>query len=152
MYIVLLACGYDSYSLILLDYKVIKRPLSVTIIAWFAIVIAVLSLISSILTHNNPLTQQLMAKSMVPISLQYGLLYGGLSLTLVAGIGMLKGQHWARLLYVGWSTIGLIIGLATTPIKIALLPGAVLLGLAAYFLFRPAANAYFSARLAANNA
>ncbi len=130
----------------------IKRPTSVTVVAWFVIVIAIISLISALVAYNNPMTMELMAKSKLSLPLQYGLMYGGIALSLVTGIAMLKGQNWARLLYVGWSVIGLVIGLATSPIKMAILPGALLLAVIAFFLFRPKANVYFSPRLATNDA
>ncbi|WP_300752890.1 hypothetical protein [Janthinobacterium sp.] len=128
------------------------RPTSVNIISWFIIVTSVLSLASGYYSHGNPLVQELMAKNPMPIALQYGLMYGGLILSLVAGIAMRRGHNWARLVYVGWSVIGLVIGLATSPMKSTLIPGAVLLAVIAYFLFRPNANAYFTPRVAANDA
>jgi hypothetical protein len=37
----------------------------------------------------------------------------------------------------------MIVALATSPLKVALIPGAVVLAIMAYFLYRPKANAYF---------
>ncbi|MBB5367052.1 MULTISPECIES: hypothetical protein [unclassified Janthinobacterium] len=128
------------------------RPTSVNIISWFIIVTSVLSLASGYYSHGNPLVQELMAKNPMPIALQYGMMYGGLALSLVAGIAMRQGHNWARLVYVGWSVIGLVIGLATSPMKSTLIPGAVLFAVIAYFLFRPNTNAYFNPRVAANDA
>jgi hypothetical protein len=54
-----------------------------------------ISLITSTVNLNNP-----MAKSLLPIPLQYVMLYVGLFITIVAGIAMLKGQNWARFLHV----------------------------------------------------
>lgn len=130
----------------------VTRPTSVNIISWFIIVTSVLSLASGYYSHGNPLVQELMAKNPMPIALQYGVMYGGLILSLVAGIAMRQGHNWARLVYVGWSVIGLVIGLATSPMKTTLIPGAVLFAVIAYFLFRPNVNAYFNPRVAANDA
>ena len=128
------------------------RPTSVNIISWFIIVTSVLSLGSSYYSLNNPLTQELMAKNLLPISVQYVQMFVGLVISLVAGIAMRQGHNWSRLVYVGWSVIGLVIALVTSPIKVAVIPGAVVLAVIAYFLFRPSANAYFTPRVAANDA
>ncbi|MET0320710.1 MAG: hypothetical protein ABW069_08325 [Duganella sp.] len=129
-----------------------KRPTSVSIIAWFLIVTAVLSGLSGIYAMNDPLTHALMAKSPLPVSAQYALMYIGLAITLAAATAMLKGRHWGRLLYVGWGVIGLVIGALTSPMKAALIPGALLLIIIGFFLFRPKATAYFTQRVAANDA
>jgi len=77
------------------------------------------------------------------------MMYAGLLITLVCGIAMLKGQNWARLLYVGWSIIGFIIGMATSPMKALMIPGVIVFLVVAFFLFRPKANEYFKATEAA---
>ena len=129
-----------------------KRPTSVTIIAWILIVLSGLSLVTSTLTLNNPVAQDLMAQSPLPLSVQYAMLYVGLALSIVCGIAMLKGQNWARFLYVVWTAISLVIGFATSPMKAAMLPGLVVFVIVIVFLFLPKANAYFSAAGAASDA
>jgi hypothetical protein len=120
-----------------------KRPTSISVIAWILIVVAIISLISSAISLNNPMAKALMAKSLLPISLQYVMLYAGLIVQIVSAIAMLKGQNWARFLYVIWSVIGSIIGIATSPMKAAMIPGIVIFIVIAFFLFRPKANEYF---------
>jgi hypothetical protein len=56
---------------------------------------------------------------------------------------MLKGFNWGRLLYVGWSVIGIVISMLTSPLKTMMLPSLVVFALIVFFLFRPKANAYF---------
>jgi hypothetical protein len=56
---------------------------------------------------------------------------------------MLKGQNWARFLYVGWGIAGFLIGITTSPVKAALIPGVVFFLLIVFFLFRPKANEFF---------
>lgn len=121
-----------------------RRPTSVTVVAWILIVIAAINLISSAVSFNNPMVRELMAKSPVPIPVQYIMLFVGLTVTLVSGVGMLKGQNWARMLYVIWSAIGMIIGLATSPMKAMLIPGLLVVLIFVFFLFRPNANKYFA--------
>jgi hypothetical protein len=76
-----------------------KRPTSVTIIAWILLVINALSLLGSIMAINNPMAQEQMAKSPIPIPLQYVMIYLGLSISILCAIFMLRAANWARLLY-----------------------------------------------------
>lgn len=122
-----------------------KRPTSVTVIAWILIVMSSLSLVTSVLTFNNPMVKEVMAQSPLPLSIQFAMMYVGLFVTLVSGIAMLMGRNWARFLYVGWSVIGFIVGLLTSPMKAAMIPGIVVFAVIAFFLFRPKATAFFTA-------
>jgi hypothetical protein len=72
------------------------------------------------------------------------MMFIGLVVMVMSGVGMLKGQGWARLLYVVWGVIGMLIGFATSPIKAALIPGLVFFGIVIFFLYRPASNRYFA--------
>jgi hypothetical protein len=121
-----------------------KRPTSITIIAWFLLVSAVISAFTSLSSLNNPMVKELMAKNPLPIPLQYAMLVTGLAVMIASGIGMLKGLGWARLLYVIWGAIGTLIGFATSPIKTALIPGVVFFAVVIFFLYRPASNRYFT--------
>lgn len=129
-----------------------KRPTSVSVVAWILIVMSAISLIASTVSLNNPMAKELMAKSLLPIPLQYVMLYVGLLITIVAGIAILKGQNWARFLYVAWTIIGFVIGIFTSPMKAAMIPGLVVFVVITFFLFRPKANEYFSPKGAANDA
>jgi len=121
-----------------------KRPTSITVISWILIVISVLNLVTSTVTINNPTVRELMAKNPLPIPLQFVMLYIGLTVALVCGVAMLRGHNWARWLYVIWSAIGMIVGLATSPMKAMMVPGALVFLIVAFFLFRPNATLYFS--------
>lgn len=122
-----------------------ERPTSITVIAWILIVMAGLSLITSAFYMNNPRARELMGRSPIPIPVQYLMTYVGLLVTLICGIAMLKGQNWARILYVIWYIIGFVVGIATSPMKVAMIPGSVVFVVIAFFLFRPIANEYFTA-------
>jgi hypothetical protein len=121
-----------------------KRPTSVTVIAWIIIVIGVISAVSTVAMFDNPMVVDLMKKSPIPIPLQYAITTLGLLIMIVSGTAMLKGRNWARLLYVIWSATGLLIGLATSPVKASLFPGLVFLTIVTFFLFRPKASKFFS--------
>jgi hypothetical protein len=129
-----------------------KRPTSVSVISWFLIISGIISIAASYYSFSNPLTKELMARSLLPVSIQYVLMFVGILVTVVSGFAMLKGVNWSRQLYLGWSVIGMVIGLATAPIKVGLIPGAVLMVVIGFFLYRPKANAYFTQPVAANDA
>ncbi len=121
-----------------------KRPPSITVIAWILIITGGISLITSTASLNNPMVKELMAKSPIPIPVQYAMMYIGLLVSIVSGIGMLKKQNWARFLYIICGAIGFLIGLFTSPMKMALIPGLLFFAIIVFFLFRPIAKQYFS--------
>ena len=121
-----------------------KRPSSISVIVWILIVTSGISVITSTVNLNNRMVEELMGKSLLPIPLQYSMLYVGLLITIVAGIAMLKGQNWARFLYVAWTALGFVIGVVTSSMKTAMIPGLVVFSVITFFLFRPKANQYFS--------
>lgn len=129
-----------------------KRPTSITVISWILIVLGGLSFVTTAAMTNNPTAVALMSKSVLPVTVQYVISYIGSLVMVVSGIAMLKEQNWARWLYVGWSIIGFAIGLATSPAKIAMIPGLVVFLILAFFLFRPKANEYFARQEPAANA
>jgi len=122
-----------------------KRPTSITVIAYALIVLSALSLVVSSFSFRLPETKELMSKSPIPVPVQVAMLYIGTTISIVAGIFMLRGRNWARLLYVIASGLGLIIGFATSPMKAALIPGTLMFAVICFFLFRPKANEYFRA-------
>lgn len=121
-----------------------ERPKSITVIAWVLIVTGATSVFTSLTSLNNPMVKELMAKSPLPISLQYAMLFVGVAVTIASGIGMLKGQGWARLLYVVWTVFGFLVGLVTSPMKAAMIPGLVVFAIIVFFLYRPASTQYFT--------
>lgn len=129
-----------------------KRPTSVSVIAWILIIKSGMSLIMGTVILNNPKGKEIIAKSLLSVPLLYTILYVGILITIVSGIGMLKGKNWARILYVVWSVINFSISFATSPMKPIFIPGVVLFGVITFFLFRPKANDYFSSTEAASQA
>ena len=122
-----------------------SRPTSLTVVCWILIVLGPLAILPLFMgTMDNPNVVELMNRSPFPISVQYALMGLGALVTSGSGVMMLYRQNWARQLYVGWSILGIIIGLTTSPIKIMMVPGVVVFAIIAFFLFRPAANDYFA--------
>jgi len=128
------------------------RPTSITVISWILIVVGVISLITSTAALNNPMAKELMARSPIPLPVQYAMLYVGLLVTIISGGVMLKALNWGRLLYVIWSAVGFVISLATSPIKMAIIPGFLLYLVVVFFLFRPKANQFFAGSYTQNSA
>ena len=83
-----------------------------------------------------------MSKSPIPLPVQYVMSYAGMLIQLISGIGMLCGRNWARLLYVIWSIVGFVVGIATVSMKLALIPGFIVFLIIAFF--RPEVNEYFA--------
>ncbi len=125
-----------------------QRPASITAIATILIAGCGISLIGSLFAINNPEAKELMGRLPIPIWGQFVHLYLGIFINLISGIALLKGRNWARFLFVIFSTIGFVIGFAFFPMKLAMVPGAVLLAVTIFFLFRPKANDYFAGKKA----
>ena len=120
-----------------------QRPTSLTVIAWLLIVFGAFGLISQLMMGDNPVAQKMLAESPLPASVHMAMAIIGTVVSLVSGYGILKGLNWSRYLYVGWSIVGLVFGLLTTPFTSILLISVLFLAIFAFFLFRPAANAWF---------
>ena len=55
--------------------------------------------------------------SLIPIPLQYVMVYLGLSISILYAIFMLRAAAWTRLLYIAWSEVEFLIRLLTSPVK-----------------------------------
>ena len=123
-----------------------KRPLSLTIIAWTLIVLAVLGLIGVVTMRSNPAMMKTMEQMHTSIMFQqvWGVI--GCIVTLAVAYGIFKAQPWSRVLYVVWGIIGLIAGFFISPMKAAMVLSLVVLVVISIFLFSAKANEYFSAR------
>ncbi len=123
-----------------------KRPLSLTIIGWFLILGGLFAAYSALTLGSNEVAMQMVADSGMSMRFQQALAVIGAVVGLVSAYGIFKGLPWSRVLYVGWSIVGLVIGLATSPFKGMMLLSVLILAVIAYFLFRPAADAWFAAK------
>jgi len=120
-----------------------ERPTSVTVLAWLLLAYNVLNL-DFVFSINNPLVHELMAKSPIPIPVQIGMAYVGITVKIVAAAFMLRGANWARWLYIGYCAFSLLVGLFTSPMK-ALLPLVLVIDIVVVVLLtRPKVNAYFT--------
>ena len=126
-----------------------KRPLSLTIIGWFMIISPLISLYSVLTLPTNPMAAKLYAQSPIPLSghMAFGVI--GAMVSVAAGYGVLKGYPWSRWLYVGWTIMALIFSLLTVQIVSIFILSVLFLAVIGFFLFRPAANAWFNRAAAA---
>jgi hypothetical protein len=123
-----------------------KRPLSLTIIGWFLIIVSLLGLYGVFTMGSNPVAMKMLEQ--MHISLLVEQVWGvfGVVVDLVCAYGILKGQPWSRVLYVIWGIIGLVVGFYISPIKAVLVLSLVFLVVISIFLFSEKANDWFSAR------
>lgn len=124
----------------------VNRPTSVTVISWLTIASALMAglFMATFSFRQDADTQRIMAQSSLPIAVQHGMALFGVALNLICGIFMLRGRNWSRILFIGWSVFALCVGFATSPYRAFLIPGVVMCAIEAYFLFRPAASAFFA--------
>lgn len=120
-----------------------SRPKSITVVSWILILTGLISIVSSTVSLDNPITKDLMSRSIIPLQLQYIMMYFGLLVQLTCGAAMLKGRNWGRIFYIAWGSIGLVIALFTSPVKIMLIPGVVFFAVVVFLLCRPRSNEYF---------
>ena len=121
-----------------------KRPTSITVIAWIMIISVLISLISVTYSLDNPQFKEIMGRSALPLSVQITWTYLSFLIQAISAAFMLKGKNWSRWLYVIWNLIGFINVSLTSPVKTAIIPNLLVFGVFTFFLFRPKANAYFT--------
>jgi hypothetical protein len=138
----------DTYSME--NPSSIPRPRSLTIIGYLMVVLSSISIVSSYFSLKNPQAIEIMKQTkFLSLDVQFVMLYAGLLVSVLSGVGILKGKLWAKKLYIAWSIAGSAIGLLTTPAPLLMAPGILLLVVVIYFLNTAKASAFFSA--ATNN-
>lgn len=123
-----------------------KRPLSLTIIGWFLVIISLFGIYSVFTIASNPLAMKMINQMHVPLLFEQVWGVVGAVVNLICAYGILKGQPWSRVLYVGWGILGLIVSFYIAPMKAVVVLGLVFLVVISAFLFTDKANDWFSAR------
>jgi hypothetical protein len=123
-----------------------KRPLSLTIIGWFLVISALMSLYSVLTMGSNEIAMRMLAQMHVSLLFQQVMAGIGIIIALVSAYGIFKGLPWSRVLYVGWGIIGMAIGFFTSPAKSMIILGSLFVLVIAFFLFRAAADRWFAAK------
>jgi hypothetical protein len=118
-----------------------KRPLSITIISWISITVGCIALLSGFLpAFNQNAAQRIAGREANPL-IELSLVSGVRMLAVISGVFMLFGFNWARWLLVFWLLLHVFLSLMHSPLE--LFVHILLLAVVVYFLFRPAASAYF---------
>ena len=123
-----------------------KRPLSLTIIGWFLIIVSLFGLYSVFTMGSNPMAMKMLQQMHVSLMVQQVWGAVGAIVTIVCAYGILKGLPWSRVLYVAWGIVGLVIGFYISPIKAFLVLSLIFLVVISVFLFSDKANDWFQAR------
>lgn len=120
-----------------------QRPTSLTVIGWVLIIFGAFGLLATAMLPANPAATQLLEESPLPMSVH--LLIGGVGalISMICGYGILKGLGWSRTVYAGWVLISVAIALFSMPFTWLAAVGWLIQGVIIFFLFRPAANAWF---------
>ena len=113
-----------------------KRPLSITIISWLFIALGIFSLLVGLL----PIGQITAAHHIAELTSHWYVHVSRIAAA-VSGIGMLYGFNWARWLLVAWLLFHIVVGGLHSTAQLG--THLLLFLIVMYFLFRPAASAYF---------
>ena len=123
-----------------------KRPLSLTIIAWFLVVTALFGLYGAATMGSNPLVTKMIEQTGIPLAVEQVWSVVGCVVSLAVAYGIFKGQPWSRVLYVAWGILGIVVGYFISPMPLVLMLSVVFLIVISAFLFRDRANEWFAAR------
>jgi hypothetical protein len=122
------------------------RPFTVAVVGWLLVARGAFGLYGLWITIGDPASRRILASSLVPDEVQVVMNVVGFGIDLFCGAGILAGQNWARLLYVGWGGLGVAVGLAATPHEMPVLIAFLALAAAGFILFRKPANLFFGRR------
>ena len=122
-----------------------KRPLSLTIIAWVLIVIALLAVLSLVLIAAKPELIEA-SQQTLPSPMEQAWTALGCIITLIVAYGIFKGLPWSRVLYVAWGVIGAAVSFYTAPKPLAPMIALVVFVVISAFLYTNRANEWFAAR------
>jgi hypothetical protein len=116
-----------------------RRPKSITIISWLAIVAGG----GSALVLLSPAAREVMAATS---TLAHLLTFASIGLQTLSGLVMLRGFNWGRWAFIvtnGYNQLSRLAAGHWNPSPVVIV-GLLLVATACYYLFRPAANAFFS--------
>jgi len=123
-----------------------KRPLSLTIIAWFLIIFSLLGLYGVFTMGSNPAAMKMLEQMHTSLVFQQAWGTVGALINIACAYGILKGLPWSRVLYVVWGAIGIAVSFFISPMKAMIVLSIVFFVVIAAFLYTNAANDWFQAR------
>jgi hypothetical protein len=123
-----------------------KRPISLTIIAWFLIVTAVIAVASVLMVQSNATMMAELEKTGTSLSVFRVTGIIGVLVNLAVAYGIFKAQPWSRVLYIAWGIVSLGISFMTSQVAWQIRLSVAFLVIIGFFLFSLKANEYFAAR------
>ncbi|AQQ43854.1 MULTISPECIES: hypothetical protein [Burkholderia] len=122
-----------------------KRPISLTILAWVIIVTNAITCVYTPFSIGMPTTQALLSHYLLPVWATLGISVIIEAANVVIGIAILKGREWSRKAYIVTFVFGIAFSLINMPASMlaVLIPGVLLFAVFVYLLFRRPATAYF---------
>lgn len=131
------------------------RPKYLTVLCWVMIVMGVFGLFGAIMMYvgrDTPEMKQALELSPLSLEMQIALSVLGSLVTIIAGIGMLKGGNWARWLYLGFTLAMLGFSWVSIGLSTAMIPSIVFTIAIIGITFLPAANQFLNRGPGAGNA
>lgn len=122
----------------------IARPLSITVISWLLIVVGCVTFAASWMPRGAETSASAPAsRPREHNAAEFAMICAVRAAAAIAGVFMLRRHDWARWLALAWFAFHVAISGLHTPMKLVV--HALLFIVAAYFLLRPRAWAYFGA-------
>ena len=124
----------------------VKRPTSMTVIGVLLIILSLLGLVVIFAMGSNPAMVKAAEQMHVSMAFLQAWSVLGAIINLACAYGILKGLPWSRVLYLAWGVIGLVVSFYTSPNKVSVVLGLVILVVICAFLWTNTANDWFQAR------
>ena len=119
-----------------------KRPLAVTIAAWYLMLTGGLTVLMFAAMRHLPEFKELFPSTPTTFDLfQLGL---GLTVQIACGFYILRGQPLARNVYLAWNGVGLLMALVASGPSMIILASLSVFALMAWAMFSPKARAFFN--------
>jgi hypothetical protein len=118
-----------------------QRPRSITVIAWIFIAVGTAGLLKDLLPLLSPNAASQLAKLKADGLADLGPAWTSRLLAILGGIGLFRGNSWARWLLVGWMAFH--IGLSALHASAELLVHAAIFTPILYLLFRRSSTSFF---------
>lgn len=119
-----------------------KRPMFVTVFAYFLIIMSLLSVLVMTVSHSHPDVQEVIRHMPLLVGINVADGWGAV-INIVVGVAMLQALNWGRWLYVVCGVAGIVFNLTVSPEQPMLLYSSVLFVCIVYFLFRSRTHFYF---------
>lgn len=120
-----------------------RRPRSVTVIAWFLIITGAFSLIYLTLVLGTSVMTKAMQHMFFPLWFLVGFYFADVLASLVCGLLMLPGVNSARLFYLIWLVVVVLVALVNDHFSLLVFPALVRSGFIFYYLVQADAVAFF---------